>query len=313
MRILENHHVRSSPHSVRSSTEWGVSTSEARVVGRGRPLVECAGRAGRSRAPAAALRAGLRPPWTVRPVPGPGWLSGGPSLVSSVRRSGAVWVGRSTEQVWGHPRVPGGRFQIAPSAPPGTSRPRTPGHRLRAAEEQPHPPAPPQRGLRPGRLPHRPRQAAGHLPPGTGQRGLARPLPDLLAHCGPADRGAVHQEPVPPLPGPHSVHQHRRQRPHRGIPPTRTPRPATPRSHRATDARVEGPLRGPLRSGGHGQRVRSRTRHATLPLPRTGKGPHPARPDGHRRQYRATQRTDTGRGTSHPPQTNCFPGLPRPA
>lgn len=55
-------------------------------------------------------------PGQLSPVPGPGWLSGGPSLVASVRRSSAVWVGRSTEQVWGHPRACGGRFQIAPSA-----------------------------------------------------------------------------------------------------------------------------------------------------------------------------------------------------
>ncbi|WNI20210.1 DUF6192 family protein (plasmid) [Streptomyces sp. ITFR-21] len=116
MRLSENGQGYSSPHSLRRSTEWGVSASVARVVGRGRPLVECAGRAGRSRAPAAALRAGLRPPWTVRPAPGPGWLSGGPSLAAPVRRSDGLWVGSSTEQVRGHPRAGGGDFQGAPSA-----------------------------------------------------------------------------------------------------------------------------------------------------------------------------------------------------
>lgn len=35
-------------------------------------------------------------------------------------------------------------------APPGPSRPRTPGHRHRTTARQPHPPAPPQRRLRPG-------------------------------------------------------------------------------------------------------------------------------------------------------------------
>lgn len=103
-------------------------------------------------------------------------------------------------------------------------------------------------GLRPGRLPHRLRPTTGHLPEGAGQCGLARPLPDLLAHRGPVDRGPIHQEPVPSLPGPRPVHQHRRQRPHRGLSPARTPRPATPRSRRATDARVDDPLCGPLRS-----------------------------------------------------------------
>jgi hypothetical protein len=65
-------------------------------------------------------------------------------------------------------------------------------------------------------------------------------------------------------------------------------------------------LRGPLRSGGHGQRVRPRPRHAPLPLPRTGKGPHPARPDGHRRQHRAPQRTATGRGSPQPRRPTAF-------
>jgi hypothetical protein len=36
---------------------------------------------------------------------------------------------------------------------------------------------------------------------------------------GTADRGTVPQEPVPPLPGPRPLHNHRRQRPNRGLPP----------------------------------------------------------------------------------------------
>lgn len=35
---------------------------------------------------------------------------------------------------------------------------------------------------------------------------LTRPLPDLLTHRSPADRGQVRQESVPALPGPHPVH-----------------------------------------------------------------------------------------------------------
>ncbi|MEU5151229.1 transposase [Streptomyces yangpuensis] len=103
-----------------------------------------------------------------------------------------------------HPYTPGasrtaarrtpGRRRLHLPAPPGTSHPCTPGHRLRAAAEQPHPSTPSERGLRPGRLPHRLRPPAGHLPPGASQPGLAWPLPDLLAHRGPADRGPVHQE-----------------------------------------------------------------------------------------------------------------------
>jgi transposase len=63
-----------------------------------------------------------------------------------------------------------------------------------------------KRGLRPGRLPYRLRSSAGHLPAGAGQRGLARPLPDLLAHRGPTDRGTVHQKPMPSLPSSRPVH-----------------------------------------------------------------------------------------------------------
>ncbi|MFD3823530.1 hypothetical protein [Streptomyces sp. NPDC058625] len=66
-------------------------------------------------------------------------------------------------------------------------------------------------------LPHRLRPPAGDLPPGRGQPGVARPLSDVLAHCGPADRGSVYQEPVPPLPGPQPLHRHHRQRPDRGL------------------------------------------------------------------------------------------------
>ncbi len=95
-------------------------------------------------------------------------------------------------------------------------------------------------------------------PQEPGQRRPARPLPDVLAHRRPIDRGPVHQEPVPPLPTPHPVHHHR-QRPDSGLSPARTPRPAIPRPCRAADPRLEDPLRGPLRSRGHHQRVHPRT------------------------------------------------------
>ena len=53
---------------------------------------------------------------------------------------------------------------------------------------------------------------------------LARPLPNLLAHRRNADRRAIHQEPVPALPGPHPVRHLPRQHPERGLSPARTPR-----------------------------------------------------------------------------------------
>lgn len=80
-----------------------------------------------------------------------------------------------------------------------------------------------ERRLRPRRLPHRLRPPAGHLPAGRDQRGMARPLSDLLTHRGTSDRGTVHQEPAPSLPGPHPLHDHHRQRPNRGLSPARTP------------------------------------------------------------------------------------------
>ncbi|WP_244905398.1 transposase [Streptomyces agglomeratus] len=88
------------------------------------------------------------------------------------------------------------------------------------------------RGLRPGRLPHRLRPSRSPAPRArSAKAGTAptRPPP----HRRPADRGQVHQKPVPALPGPHPVHHHRRQRPHRGLSPARAPRPATSRPHRA--------------------------------------------------------------------------------
>ncbi len=56
-----------------------------------------------------------------------------------------------------------------------------------------------------------------------------------------------------------AAHQHGRRRPHDGDRRGQAVRSA-PRG--ATDARVEDPLCSPLRSGGHGRRVRPRTRHA---------------------------------------------------
>src|SRR5262249_35607767 len=116
-----------------------------------------------------------------------------------------------------------------------------------------------------------------------------------------------------PCPAPRPVHHLPRKHPHRRLSPTRTPRPATPHPCRATDTRVENPLRGPLRSRGNSQRVRPRTRHATLPLPRTGKGPHPARPDRHRHQHRAPQRPPIDRGSTPATPTDRLPDLPRSA
>ncbi|WP_345566024.1 transposase [Streptomyces plumbiresistens] len=109
-----------------------------------------------------------------------------------------------------HPHPPGasrtaarralGRRRLHLPGPPRTSRPRTSGHRQRATAGQPHPPAPQERGLQPGRLPHRLRPPTGHLPPGPGQPGLARPLPDLLAHRRPADRARFTKSQCRPCP-----------------------------------------------------------------------------------------------------------------
>ncbi len=98
-----------------------------------------------------------------------------------------------------------------------------------------------------------------------------------------------------------------------GFPPRELRDLQTPRPCRATDSRVEEPLRGPLRSGGNGQRVRPRPRHAPLPLPRTEQSTRPAHPDGHRHQRRASQRSPTDRGSAPSPPADRPPEPPRPA
>ncbi|MEO3762955.1 transposase [Streptomyces sp. B8F3] len=55
--------------------------------------------------------------------------------------------------------------------------------------------------------------------------------------------------------------------------PRENSRPATTRPHRATDTRVEAPLRGPLRSGGHVNEFAHGHGMRRVPLPRTGKRP----------------------------------------
>jgi hypothetical protein len=163
---------------------------------------------------------------------------------------------------------------------------------------------------RPGRLPHRLRPPAGHLSPGAGQQGLARPRPHLVAHRGTADRGPVHQEPVSTLSGPQPVHPLPGRRPERGLSPARTPRPATPRPRRATNARLACPVCGPFRSGRHRQRVRSRTRHASLPLSGTAEGPSAACLHRDRREHRTPQRPTTIRRNNLIPATDRLPGFP---
>jgi hypothetical protein len=93
-------------------------------------------------------------------------------------------------------------------------------------------------------------------PQGQVSAGWHGPYPTSSPTAAPLDRGPVHQEPVPSLPSSRPVHQHRRQRPPCGFSSTRAPRPATSCPRGTTDSRVENPLRGPLGSGGHGQRVR---------------------------------------------------------
>ena len=110
----------------------------------------------------------------------------------------------------------------------------------------------PERRLRPGRLPHRLRPPTGRLPPRPGQPGLTRPLHDLLVHRGTSDRDTVRQGSVSAVSGPPSVHQFPRGRPERGLPSTRTPRPASPCPQRATDTRVEGTIN--EFAHGHGMR-----------------------------------------------------------
>lgn len=56
-------------------------------------------------------------------------------------------------------------------------------------------------------------------PQGQVSKGWHGPLPDILARRRPAHRGALHQGPVPALPGQGRVHHFRRRQAHRGLPP----------------------------------------------------------------------------------------------
>lgn len=201
-------------------------------------------------------------------------------------------------------------------APPGTRRPRTPGHRhrTRTAAGQPHPPSPPQQRLRPRRLPHRLQSPVGHPPQGQVSKGWHGPYPTSSPTAGPADRGPVHQAPVPALLGPRPVHHLPWWSPERGLSPARTPRPATPHPGRAANARLAGPIRSPFRSGEHRQRVRPRTRHASMPLPRTTQGPPTVCLHRNRHEHRTPQQPATVRRDNDiVPATDRLPGPPGPA
>jgi hypothetical protein len=152
-------------------------------------------------------------------------------------------------------------------------------------------PATPRRGLRARRLPHRLRPPEGHLPAGPGEQGLARPLPDFLTDRGPADRGPLHQEPVPALPGASQVHHLPGLGSQRGFPTARTTRTAVAQPRRAVGTGLAQALRAALRNRGNDLRVRPLPRHATLPVPRPAQGSPAARVHRHRRQRRTPQPT----------------------
>lgn len=76
---------------------------------------------------------------------------------------------------------------------------------------------------------------------------------------------------------------------------------------------MAGPLCGPLRSGRHHQRARSRTRHAPLPLPGTAESPPTARVHSHRRKRRAPQPTAADRRSTPVAAADRLPELPGPA
>lgn len=104
-------------------------------------------------------------------------------------------------------RAPGRRGLHLPG-PPGTSRARTQGHRQRAAAGQPHLPAPQERRLR-----------RGDFPLAFDRRQVT---------CPRVGASRVRTALVAPTPA---------RAPATGLAPERTPRPASPRPHRATDTR----------------------------------------------------------------------------
>ena len=72
------------------------------------------------------------------------------------------------------------------------------------------------------------------------------------------------------------------------------------------------PVCGPFQSGGHRERVRPRTRHASMPLPGTTQGSSATCLHRDRREHRTPQRPTTIRRDHPGPTTNRLPGFPGP-
>src|SRR4051794_37686896 len=165
------------------------------------------------------------------------------------------------------------------------------------------PPGEGRRRLRPGRLRHRLRRAAGDLPAGADQRPVASGHP---ARCR-RHRDPVRRRHLPPLPGPAPVHPldltKARPSAHRATP--RRPPGPTGRPRRADQRRLAGPLRRPGRCRGHHQPGRRDHRDAPRPLPRAAQDqaatrvrPGRAQPDP---PGRLLERTPAGTDPNQPP------------
>ncbi|WP_229686856.1 transposase [Longimycelium tulufanense] len=150
-------------------------------------------------------------------------------------------------------------------------------------------------------------------PQGQVSKGWHGPLPDLLAHRSPADRGAVHQGPMPAPPGPPPVHHPRESARNAGFPPQELRdlqvRVRTEQQTSDWQARyaVRSGVKGTVNEFAHGHGMR-RCRYRGQPG-----GPPAARVHGHRREHRAPQRSAIGRRSTPVPATDRIPELLGPA
>ena len=205
------------------------------------------------------------------------------------------------------PRRAPGRRRLHLPRPHRTGQPRAPRFTLTGRCPQPHPPAPRPGGLRPRRLPHRLRPPEVACPR-PGRRGMARPLPHLLARRRPLIVARFTKEQCQPCPARAACTTSGDGKRARAIPAART-LDCSPYHADQQDPAWRSATRCDPASG-HRLRTRPRPRHA-----RCRYRGQPQADRQHVLTAIAAPNAANGRPAKTRPTTTrtAFPGLPRPA